>query len=263
MSERQLVLALAAGGRTVSLTELVAWRGDGLLPPLASTGVHNGRSYYWREPDILEQAETVHDALQRHGRVDIVIITLWLNGFEVPLARLRRAWLHSLKLRKPRQIRRAAPAAKTAIADLSQLLQQAALAAAAALAPDEGSQAALALLERVAVRLGLAKSQARPFWHQVQMTAGVLAASDLIRRAGDAEMARAQRLLRSALDFIQESGEAENRALVAEALGETLFLYILALLCSGQDAILEDAQARIEAWRRRPAADVRPLHVRA
>ena len=263
MSERQLVMALAAGERTVSLADLVAWRGDGLLPPLASTGVHNGRSYYWREPDILEQAETVHDALRRHGRVDIAIITLWLNGFEVPLARLRRAWLHSLKLRKPRQIRRASPGTRSGPSDLSQLLQQAALAAAAALAPDEGSQTALALLERVAVRLGLGKSQARPFWHQMQVTAGALASSDLIPRASDAEMARAQRLLRSALDFIQESSEAESRALVAEALGETLFIYILALICSGQDAILEDALARIEALRHRTPAAVRPLHARA
>ena len=100
ISERELVLALAAGGRHVALSRLVNWRKEGLLPPLASSGVGNGRSYYWREPNILAQAELVHDCLARHGRSDATIITLWLKGFWIPLPQLRRAWQNRARLRK-------------------------------------------------------------------------------------------------------------------------------------------------------------------
>lgn len=264
MSERQLILALAESGRTATLAGLVSWRSDGLLPPLASSGVGSGRSYYWREPNILEHAQTAHDALARHGRVDVALIGLWLNGFAVPLPRLRRAWLHGRKLRKARPVRSSVPAVKGPVADLSQLLQQAALGAAGALMPDDKSAAALALLERAAARLGLRKSPAaRQSLHLALVTAGALAASDLVQSASDAMMIRAQRSVQAALDFLWESGGEGSRSAVAEMLGEPLFLYCLSLLCSGQEAVLDEAAARIAAWRRRPVAAVAPLHARA
>src|SRR5579872_3451951 len=98
-SERQLLDALLAGGRKAGLAELRAWRKAGLLPALASHGIGAGRSYYWRKPDIQAQAEQVHDALQRHGRIDEALITVWLAGFEVPVERVRRAWANRAKMR--------------------------------------------------------------------------------------------------------------------------------------------------------------------
>ena len=98
-SERQLLCALLESGRKAGLAELRAWRKAGLLPPLASHGIGTGRSYYWREPDIQAQAEQVHDALQRHGRIDEALITVWLAGFDVPLERVRRAWANRAKMR--------------------------------------------------------------------------------------------------------------------------------------------------------------------
>src|ERR1700760_943882 len=98
-SERQLLLALETSGRPVTLTELVRWRKDGLLPPLAAHGLGKGRgrTYYWREPDIFPQARTAFDLLAKYGRTDAVTRMLWLSGFAVPLPRLRRAWLHQLR----------------------------------------------------------------------------------------------------------------------------------------------------------------------
>ena len=70
-SERQLCIALAATGRTVSLDELTAWRKDGLLPPMASTGLGagKGKSYYWREEEIVARAQGhIRDWIGRFNR---------------------------------------------------------------------------------------------------------------------------------------------------------------------------------------------------
>lgn len=269
MSERQLVQALAASGRSVSLGQLSAWRKGGLLPPLASTGLGQGfgRTYYWREPDILEQAQVVHDGLRRHGRADQVAAGLWLRGFSVPLPQLRRAWQSCVRQRRLTSVRHTAPV-PTAAPDFPQLLLQAMLGTAAAIQTNNRSRPALAMLEQAAARLAVAggrPTQARWFWQAAQVMVGALAASDIVRQASDGEMLRAQRLLRTAVNFIVESCEDETPASVADVLGETLFLFILTMLRSGQDAILEGALARIEAVKSRSYAHPRhePVHAGA
>lgn len=240
-SERQLVLALVASGRFIALRDLVRWRGDGLLPPLASTGSGNGRCYYWREPDILAQAQTAYDALQAHGRVDAALISLWLNGFAVPLPRLRRAWLHSRKTRKATAIRRAAAPRQTPT-DLTSALQQASLGMAAAFAPDAHGHAGLKYLEAASLRLGfLETTTARQYWLLAQATAASLADSALLQHASDEELHRAQQIAGLGLDFVWKNSDADGRADIVKALGEPLFLYVLAMLCSGQDAALDRA----------------------
>ena len=249
------------------MSQLVAWRKDGLLPPLASTGLGSGRTYYWREPDILERAQAVHDGLRRHGRSDVVVVELWLRGFAMPLPQLRRAWQSCAKQRKAPSVRHAQPAGATG-ADFPQLLLQAMLGAAAAMQPDTNPRPALAMLERAAARLDIAggrPAQARWFWQAAQMMIGVLSASDVVRQASDEEMLQAQQLLGTALTFITESCEDETKAMVAEVLGETLFLFILTMLRSGQETVLQSALARIEAVRRSYRTDPQPapLHIQA
>lgn len=264
MSERQLVVAMAASGRSLALPQLVRWRGDGLLPPLASTGSGNGRCYYWREPDILEQARAAYDALHHHGRVDAALITLWLNGFAVPLPRLRRAWQHGQKMRKARAVRRASPIKQTPT-DLADALQHAALSAAATLAPHAVPTDALAFLEMAGARLGLQGSAAiRQYWAMAQMTIAALADSALLQQASDDELQNAQRIAGTGLDFIFENSDAASRGDVVDALGEPLFLYALAMLCSGQDAILHHTLNWIDAQRpRRPQPHSQPVHLPA
>jgi len=265
MSERQLVLALAATGRKVALADLTVWRHDGLLPPLASIGSHNGRAYYWREPDILEQAEIAFDELRRHGRSDEAMIALYLGGFEVPLPRLRRAWQHGHRIAKTAMILPAAPVAARPSHDLSGLLQQAANAAAAALQADDASRIGLAMLEHIAARLEIRRSnisELHQAWHAVQVTLSLLSASSLMRQASDDALQRAQRAQRIVMDFIWQSGAAESRTAVVAALGKPAFLYILTLLVSGQDAQLDAVLAKI-AHRRRPLPQAKTLYAQA
>src|SRR5665213_3073293 len=100
-------MALAATGRAVSLEELSAWRKDGLLPPMSSTGLGTGKgkSYYWGEENILARGKAVYHAMHRHGRADQPLVILFLSGFSVALPQLRRAWLHRAKLRKAPAVR--------------------------------------------------------------------------------------------------------------------------------------------------------------
>jgi hypothetical protein len=262
MSERQLVLALAASGRKIALADLTVWRHGGLLPPLASNGAGSGRAYYWREPDILEHAQTAFDELRRLGRTDSALIALWLGGFEVPLPRLRRAWLHSHRIARATGIQRATPVSMRPAHDLSDLLRHAVTQTTSALQPEDASRAGLAMLEHAAARLGLKRSSTAPLrqaWHMAQVMASILSASELVRQASDEDLQRAQRAQRIALDFIWQSGAAESRA-AAAALGKPMFLYILTLVVSGQDAQLDAMLGRI-AHRRKPAPQPPPTHV--
>jgi hypothetical protein len=265
ISERQLVLALAATGRKVALADLTVWRHDGLLPPLASIGSHNGRAYYWREPDILEQAEIAFDELRRHGRSDEAMIALYLGGFEVPLPRLRRAWQHGHRIAKAATIQPGAPVATRPSHDLSGLLQQATSAAAAALQPDGASRTGLAMLEHIAARLGIQRSNVSELhqaWHAAQITLSLLSTSSLMRQASDDALQRARRAQRIAMDFVWQSGAAESRAAAVAALGKPVFLYILMLLVSDRDTQLDAVLAMI-AHRRKPMLQAQTLYAQA
>ncbi len=248
-----MVLALAAQGRNVALGELVAWRKDGLLPPLASCGAGNGRSYYWREPDIIARTEIAHDALRRHGRVDMAVVTLWLHGFSVAPAQLRRAWLYRAKSRKPPWVRAAAgpiPDVMAFMPGLPGVLLQAMIGMGAAVETEvRPSGAILALLDRALAALGETPRGnprvAGQIWRAVQALAACLETSALIRESSDAEMLTAQRHLCAAMDFILAFREHEKERDVVEALGPSLFTAILTLLRSGQNTLLEAAMARI------------------
>jgi hypothetical protein len=266
VSERQLVWELAKSGRRVPLSQLAAWRKDGLLPPLASTGVGAGRAYYWREPHILQQAELVHDGFARHGRADVVAVALWLRGFSIALPKLKRAWQSCLRIRKTPTIRRPAVGQEIKDAgadDLSRLLQQVMLGTAAAVQLDDKSRRALILLAAAANRLDISPKdravQVRQFWQMVQVLASVLAASDVVSLASEGEMLKARGLLCSALTFVGDSS-SEDLEVVVDVLGETLFLYILTLIRSGQDAVLDKAAARITAAGRSPAVTSRSIY---
>lgn len=70
------------------------------MPPLASCGTGSGRTYYWSDASVVEQARTAYDALAHYGRIDCALVMVWLSGFSVPLQRLRRA-LQNRRRRPP------------------------------------------------------------------------------------------------------------------------------------------------------------------
>ena len=248
-----MVFALAASGRKVSLGELSVWRNDGLLPPLASHGLGTGagRRYYWNETDILARAKLAYDALRKYGRSDAAIISLWLNGFEVPLPRLRRAWLHRNKLNGAAKIRKVTgkiTAKPPTISSLPDALVSAAFHAAACIGgASDSARMALMILERASIKLGYDDdhgTQAQSGWRLVMTVLLALDGSDLVPAASEEEMRNAQTRLSLSLRFLRRCADSPDT--LVECLGAPLFLFILALLRSGQQSILDALQDRME-----------------
>ena len=245
-SERQLVQALAAGGRQVSLETLARWRKDGLLPPLASHGGRGaGRCYYWREPDIQAQAETVHDALRRHGGGDAAVLGLWLRGFDIALPLLRRAWLHRGKRNGPARIRQATAKArmiKAPATGLPDLLLSAYQAAAEAFeSPAESMKGSLTVLERAFAALGWSgdKREMEARLRVITALLLMLGSSDAILTSSDEDLREARGHLGGALDFLLDFRGVESRDSVIDTLGPPIFLFMVTLLRSGQRDVLE------------------------
>ena len=260
-SERQLVLALAASGHKVALNELSVWRKDGLLPPLASSGVGNGRTYYWREPDILAHARATHDALQKYGRVDMTIVALWLQGFRVPLTQLRRAWAYRSQQRKSLRIKsqtqsRPSAEARDFRAGLSSLLVQTMASMGAAVDCGENPRQAISLLERALMKLGYASASdtngmASHLWQALTVIAWALEGGDLIREACDEELLKAQRYLRLAMRVLDDCRGPEDRSEITQTMAPNLFLLLLTQIRSGREALLETLATRLTASERR------------
>ena len=247
-SEQQLVAALAAGGRTVRVTDLINWRKNGLLPPLVSRGVGiaRGKTYGWTEADILPRAELVSDAVRQYRRNDMALLLLFLSGYSVPLPQLRRAWTFRCKLRKPPTIR-PMPVAVTphGFQDGSPLLE-AALAIAAAIQTDH-HLLMIPLLERAMVKLGYTRWGRNGQMCRVMMAMEVaLDASDLIRTARDEEIREAQHYLTLALKFLRDCAGQKERDGLTAIFGPSVFVFILAFLRSGQCGLFERVAAQIE-----------------
>jgi len=274
-SERQLVQAMATTGRPVTLADLANWRKDGLLPPLASHGLGpgKGKSYYWREENILTHACAAFDLLGKYGRPDTVTWMLWLCGFCVPLPQLRRAWAHRCKSRRPMPLRPAADPVPALAPDdfldgfetaggLPCFLLNVVLKLGASLAPDRDGEAAemVALLRRLLARVmrpnhadGLGDAGlARQLWQLIRIVGSVLETSELVAETKDTDLQEAQRHLCAAARLLQECSimdardDAHAPALLwppqlAEQLGPPLFVLILVLLRSGHRGLLEDA----------------------
>ena len=253
ISERQLVFALAASGRKVSLDELSVWRNDGLLPPLASHGLGTGagRRYYWGQPDILFRAQLAYDALQKYGRSDAATISLWLNGFEVSPARFRRAWLHRSKMNGAAKVRKATgniTAKSPAISSLPDALVSAAFHAAACIGgASDSAKIALTVLERASVKLGYDDdhgTQAQSGWRLVMTVLLALDGSDLVSAASEQEIRDAQTRLSLSLRFLRRCADSPDT--LVECLGAPLFLFILAMVRSGQHTVLDTVQDEME-----------------
>lgn len=268
VSERQLVLALATHGRTVALEQLGNWRKDGLLPPLASCGTGNGRSYYWREPAIVAQAECVYDAMQRHGRADTTVITLWLQGFAVPLPALRRAWLHRARTKGPAKLRKTKSRMDMGD-DVTGLLMKALLGLGLA-ADDDALATLLPLLRRLDCKASRDTST-MALGVLTVLTAGMLENGTLMRDAEDADLLAAQRHMRTVLLFLEQADDRANPRAIAEALGPGLFLLILALLHTDQAALLDRLLAQLPkpggkgngAGRHAPGPVIQPYRITA
>jgi len=266
-SERQLVEALAARGRTVSLAEIAGWRRAGLLPQLSAHGLGpgKGRAHCWHDDDILARAELVHEGLAKTSRADAVLLSLFLAGYPVALPALRRALGAHAKLRKPMSL---APTPRAVAApargDTESLLLEAVLAMGGAAGVESRNfSAALKLLERSLTRLGYGRrGRTEAFCRTLIVLSLGLESSSLLKQATDSELVEAQAWLSRGLLFLAPL--SAERRLLADSFGLTLFTFILALLRSGQGMVLERIASRIEALDRPvPARPVHALRVHA
>lgn len=267
ISERELITALAANGRNLTLKEIGLWRRNGLLPPMSSHGhgQGKGRTHCWHDAGVIRQAEITHDMLARHCRVDAAILILWLSGSPVSLPQLRRAWLCRHRMRRPVAICAGNSNPRHAIPDLedglSNWLLQMMLALGDSVQPEEIAHHAMAVvLSRALQKLGLIgratnHGHADQVWKLVSLMAVSLESSDLLRKASDEEMLDARSHLRAAIRVLQEC--ADQPDMVMEQFGPTLFLLILALIHSGQSHLLQALQAERHAGRQ---ADRPPAH---
>jgi hypothetical protein len=265
-------------GRTVSLATLAGWRREGLLPPLAShgLGMGKGKSYYWKETDIVAHASAAFDLLHKHGRPEVAVWMLWLSGFPVPLPQLRRVWAYRSKARKmwtARPIQSGdfmpgilgladrAPAGNQNIA--AQILLEATLALGGSLVPDDGDSASiLQVLERAIAWMSRANGYpkyehdltAQRLWLVVRIVCAALENSDFVSIVSDAELRDAQKYLRLTGILLgkcddrtpEETDDIAWPTWLAERMAAPAFLLVLVLLRSGHEAMLEQMAARIE-----------------
>jgi hypothetical protein len=77
---------------------LTDWRAKGYLPPLQVKGLGKGRgkSYFWSDPNVIERALLVDEALQSQCRGENILFILWLFGYDVPAKVVREHLLGGL-----------------------------------------------------------------------------------------------------------------------------------------------------------------------
>jgi hypothetical protein len=252
-SERELLAWLAEDGRVLALRDLAIWRKHGLLPPLASCGTGAGRTYYWRDPLIRKRARIAFDLLERTCQVDQALWGLWLRGYPVPAAKLRRAWLQCTRLRRPWQPMPALPDMQTqnTAASDDALLVQVTMALGKALPPD---RRVATILEHAAARLGrFDNTSGAHLWSLLQMAGLALESSALLTNADDALLSMVQNHLRQAAGLLESSASEPDawNGWLADRIGPPLALVILAMLRSGQAETLNALAAKLEAPGRR------------
>jgi hypothetical protein len=281
-SERELILALAREGKSITLANLAGWRKEGLLPPLASQGLGTGkgRSYYWNEPDICDHACATFDLLRKYGRPEIVLWMLWLHGFSVPLQQFRRAWAARSRNRNhwiasPAPQHRSDPDMLFKLGQpglqgqggATHILLQATLALSGTLVPDDGDAAAITrVIERVLAWVSRVNALSTPeddqaaerLWLTVRIVCSALEHSDLLSITSDAELRDAQKYLLMAGCLLQKCddrslGDDEMTwpAWLAERMAAPAFLLILVLLRSGHRPMLDEIASRLGKANRR------------
>jgi hypothetical protein len=259
---------MASGRRYISLSELAHWRRSGLLPPFSSRGrgQGKGKTYYWTQTDILAQAQTVHDLLHRHGRADTVLVTLWLCGFDVPLSRLRRAWMSTRCIVETRKTIRGKSFPPRAHADdgVSGLLLDAMfnLADAANMGAAADDTTAVRLIAQALAKVDMTdlethwNADAARLWRLLRMLAAEAHVDALVVAADEGEMRQARRYLSLATRLLQDA--TTSRLWIAERMARPLFSLAVAMLRSGRGDLLARLASRASTMGRQNT--LQPVH---
>ena len=270
-------MALAAAGRPVPLSTL-SRLGASMAAAAARQLWHRRgpRLITGASLDILARAIAVFDLLGRHGQVDLVLWGLWLRGYFVPAVRLRRVWQQYCRTRRrwlpvPASAQEAGqvmpgvpnPFSLRRHACSAIRCRRTAASVPSSRGPRRGWNAAANILTN---------SSGGQLWPLLQFAGMALESSALIETASDERLLGAQHYLCAAgaligrcaveLDAKQTNAWTAHpwstdpwNDDIAERVGPPLALVILALICSGQEAVLADL-ARLEA----PDSPMAPVH---
>lgn len=71
----------------------------GLLPQLSDRGrgQKRGKSYYWSDPAVIEQAVAIYILRRLKYPTSVVRLSIWLIGFPCGIAKVRSAWLSRIE----------------------------------------------------------------------------------------------------------------------------------------------------------------------
>jgi hypothetical protein len=97
-TQDELITELGRLDRAATKRKLTDWTARGLLPPLEHRGLGKGKGsvYYWRQPDILNQAVAVHDLIEYYRFAESLYVPLWVMGFEVPIEKVREKLMRDI-----------------------------------------------------------------------------------------------------------------------------------------------------------------------
>jgi hypothetical protein len=110
ISDQQLIIELAHGGRVVTAALLKDWRTTGLLPPLNTRGLGRaGKAFFYTDVGIVARAAFAYDVLKEFQDPRRAVWILWVAGYDVPTAQLKRIWLYRLKRKASWAVRQTEP----------------------------------------------------------------------------------------------------------------------------------------------------------
>lgn len=89
-----LCAEMVASGRHITRRGARDWWSKGLLPQPLRRGLGRGlgTETFWTDSRVLCQAQATYDLLAQYARTDFALLSLWLLGFPIPLAAVRRIY---------------------------------------------------------------------------------------------------------------------------------------------------------------------------
>ena len=89
-----LCAEMATSGRHITRRGARDWWSKGLLPHPLRRGLGRGlgTETFWTDSRVLCQAQVTYDLLAQYARTDFALLSLWLLGFPIPLAAVRRIY---------------------------------------------------------------------------------------------------------------------------------------------------------------------------
>lgn len=205
--------------------------------------------------------------MNRHGRADLTLVTLWLYGFDIPLPRLRRAWMSTRQEAGKGRISPSgfAPPGLNLEGDVSDILLNAmfSLAGTANTGAASDDAAAVRLIAHALAKIDMGDQDSHGntdtagLWRLLRMLAADAHVDALVIAADEEELHQARHYLLLAARVLQDG--SMTGAWITEHMARPLFSLAVVMLRSGRGGLLARLASRVEDMDRRSIAQ--PVHV--